>query len=54
MCCVVTVFDVCLFLFSEYKMDDQWGDQLNFEFIDWNDVTEAELSGDQDAIERLM
>lgn len=35
--------------------EEQWGnDELNFEYIDWNDITDAEFSGDQDAIERLM
>ena len=44
----------CMFLFSEYKMDDQWQGQMSFEGIDWNDISDAEFSGDQAAIEKLM
>ena len=33
-------------------MDDDW--ELKFEHIDWVDISDAELSGDQVALEHLM
>lgn len=39
-----------------HSMDEEgWGeDEITFEYIDWNDITDAEFSGDQSAIDRLM
>lgn len=34
-------------------MDNMDVMELQFEHIDWNDIVDAELSGDQDALEVL-
>ena len=33
-------------------MEDEW--ELKFEHIDWADIADAELSGDHEALQRLM
>jgi histone RNA hairpin-binding protein len=35
-------------------MDDDWDSELKFEHIDWVDISDAELSGNQEALEHLM
>ena len=41
--------------FQISAMEDDWGiKDVSFAHISWNDVTDAELSGDQEAIEKLM
>lgn len=35
-------------------MEDEEGWELKFEHIDWVDVSDAELSGNQEALEQLM
>ena len=41
--------------FLGHTMDEEkWGEEMSFEFIDWNEIADAEFSGDQEAVDRLM